>query len=550
VRFLRTLTNSVVCGLYFSLLLAVLVSDLNINLALNLIVLVKLTLFLAATYGLLAVLFCLLITSFYRFFTGEKIAMGFVSPSFLAVGFSLWTLLFLVIFRENSVYFASFFGPSRQPILRMQMVSLFVLAIAGIVLPYRFRRRKPRPLVWIAYFAFLAVVLFFVIWGRLSFPLPQPAYKLATLETKKIEKRAFILDLEGLTMDFLLPLTQDHKLPNFSFLMERGCWGRLQSFTPSDPFVLNRSLNTGKLPSKHGQISEVRYGIPGLDTKLEVVPRFILFRQLKRTGLLKIFSKEPRPGPKDIWRIFEDYGASVLKWDRPLLALTAAKPSPKTEKLFAASYKDFQFDMSWAFGQVRHAFFRDAEAEEEAFIAKSEAQPDLFSMALDGLNTVEMYFYKYSFPEAFGDIRQEDIRKYGTVIEKYYQFYDQIVGKYMASLKEDELFIIYSPHGIEPLPFWKRLVEWALGNSAVSAYSEQAPDGVVFFYGRGIAGGKNIGSLRLVDIVPAILYSAGLPVGKDMDGIVRGSLFDPRFALENPVFYISSYEDVNISRAR
>jgi len=35
-------------------------------------------------------------------------------------------------------------------------------------------------------------------------------------------------------------------------------------------------------------------------------------------------------------------------------------------------------------------------------------------------------------------------------------------------------------------------------------------------------------------------------VGKDMDGIVRGSLFLPAFTEENPIFYITSYEDVNI----
>ena len=33
-----------------------------------------------------------------------------------------------------------------------------------------------------------------------------------------------------------------------------------------------------------------------------------------------------------------------------------------------------------------------------------------------------------------------------------------------------------------------------------------------------------------------------------MDGVVRGSLFDREFADENPVFTISSYEDVAIKK--
>lgn len=87
-----------------------------------------------------------------------------------------------------------------------------------------------------------------------------------------------------------------------------------------------------------------------------------------------------------------------------------------------------------------------------------------------------------------------------------------------------------------------------LGNAAVSAYHEQAPDGVVFFYGKNIQRGKNVGVLRLIDLAPTILYNVGLPVGKDMNGIVRGSLFDPEFTSENPLLTISSYEDVTIKK--
>jgi hypothetical protein len=352
-----------------------------------------------------------------------------------------------------------------------------------------------------------------------------------------------------MSLDFILPLTNERKLPNFAWLIEKGCWGRLEGFTPSDPFVLHHSVNTGKLPGKHRQISEVRYRVPGVRARLEVVPRFILFRQLTRTGLLKILPNESAPAVKDMWRIFEDYQAAVVRKDRSASPTPPGKPSPRAEKLLGTFYKDLQYETSWIFAQVKQAFSRDAESEENAFQKKAEVQPQLFSLYLDGLNTAEMYFYKYSFPEFFGDIRQEEIQKYGAVIEKYYQFYDQIISKYLASLKEDELFIVYSPYGAEPLPFWKRVVEWVLGNSYVSSYHEQAPAGAVFFYGKGIVRGKNMDTVRLIDLAPTILYFLGLPVGKDMDGIVCGSLFEREFTEENPVFTISSYEDVRIKKS-
>jgi len=40
-----------------------------------------------------------------------------------------------------------------------------------------------------------------------------------------------------------------------------------------------------------------------------------------------------------------------------------------------------------------------------------------------------------------------------------------------------------------------------------------------------------------------LLYFLGLPVGRDMDGIVRSLVFNDDFIAENPIIYISSYEE-------
>jgi len=548
VKFLRAVTNSLISGLFFSLLLALLVADLNINLGFDIATQGKLTIFLMASYGLLAALLCLLLSSFFRFFTGRSGEGGLVSPSFLMMSFSLLGLLFLVVFRENYNYFLSFFVPGVRSLLRTQMMALFVPAVAGLVLHYQIRHGKQHRLYVPGFFAFLAVVLVFVFWQRMNYPPPQKSFKLINLEAKKIDKKVTILGLEGLSLDFILPLANDRKLPNFTYLMDQGCWARLQGFTPSDPFVLHKAFDTGKLPGKHRQISQVRYQIPGMKETLEVVPRFILFRQLTRTGLLQMLPNDAPSPVKDIWKIFEDCNAATLKRETPSIAPSPTKPSPKADKLFATFYKDYRFEAALIFSQVKQAFFRDADLQDRALADKNDLQPQLFSLRLDGANIAETYFYKFSFPEAFGEIRQDQLQKYGSVIEKYYQFYDQIIGSYLATLKEGELFIVYSPYGVEPLPFWKRVLEWLLGNGNVTSYHERAPDGVVFVYGKGIARGKNVDVVRLVDLAPTILYYMGLPVGKDMDGVVLGPLFEREFTDDNPVFTISSYEDVNIKK--
>jgi hypothetical protein len=547
MRVLRLLTNALVSGLFFACLLGLLVADLNINLAVTPLQLAGLAVYLLPSYGLLAALLCFFTALAYRFITAKKAPTAALSPSFLSLSLPLLTLLALVVIRENYIYFLSFDVPAVQMLMQMQMAVLLLMAIGGLVLRYQRIHRRRRPLTWPIFGALVAASLALAAGLRLNFPQPQAAVKWTTLEAKTIGKKVTVLRFEGLNLNTILALTAEKKLPNFQWLMERGGWGRLAGFTPSDPAVLNACFGTGKLPGKHRRISDVRYRVPTLSVSLEVVPRFILFRQLKRFGLLKI---EPNDAPlavKDLDAIFTDCGVSVVRRDRPAVGPGPGKPNPKTEKLFTTLFPNAPSETSWVFSQVRQAFYRDAEAQERALSARTDV-PQLFILSLDGIATVQTFFTKYSEPGAFGNLSQDDIQRYGTVIEKYYEFYDGIISAYLASLKEDELFIVYSSFGLEPLPFWKRVVEWILGNADVSAYHEQAPDGVIFFYGKNVQRGKNVGVLRLIDLAPTILYDVGLPVGKDMDGVVRGSLFDPEFTSENPLLTISSYEDVAIKK--
>jgi predicted AlkP superfamily phosphohydrolase/phosphomutase len=220
-------------------------------------------------------------------------------------------------------------------------------------------------------------------------------------------------------------------------------------------------------------------------------------------------------------------------------------------KLFETTFDTLKDETSATAARLRAAYLLDAATEERAIKAKSETPPQLFGLILDGLDEVQAYFYKYSFPDLFGDIRPERIQRCGAVIERYYQFYDRILSKYLAALKEDELLIVYSPYGVEPLPFWKRLVEWLLGNAEISAYHERGPDGAIFFYGnKGVVRGRNVEPVRVADIAPTLLYYAGLPVGKYMDGFVRTAVFTAEFKNENPIQTIVSYEDVIIQKRK
>jgi predicted AlkP superfamily pyrophosphatase or phosphodiesterase len=380
---------------------------------------------------------------------------------------------------------------------------------------------------------------------RTQFPDFQEAEQVSFLEARPINKKITIIGMQGLSFDFIIPLANKDKLKNFSWLMEEGSWGRLKTFSPNETLLLNCSFNTGKKPAKHRQISKIKYQFLDFRHQVEIVPRFVFFRQLTRTGLLLVYPNQTKAYTTDIWKIFKDNKTLFLKKEWPQ-KVESGKISPKAETLFNHFFKGLKEETLPIIQNLTSAFFKDLHQEEQVLQEKSEKDPQIIYFMLNGLNTVESYFYRYHFPDLFGNIDQEKIDKFSSIIEKYYQFYDQIIGKHLTTLKENELLIVFSPHGIEPLPVWRRFVEQILGNTGISAYHELAPDGVVFFIGQEIARGKNIEGIELIDIVPTLLYYLGFHVGKDMDGIARTSIFVDKFRAENPVSYISSYDEITI----
>lgn len=544
MKFLKVFLNALISGFFFSTLLAVLIYDININTAFDLPFFGQITLFLMISYGLAVFILSFIIFFIIQFISGKNLHLFYVSPPFLTLSFSLIIFLFLFIFRSNFTYFRSFFSPFTRNLIQFQFIVLTVLAILGLILFFIYLVKRKPGLMWV-YFILFFLTMSLVITQRTRYPQIKPHEKVAHLQAKKIHKKVTIIGMKGMSFDFIIPLINEEKLPNFSWLMEKGSWGRLESFSPTHPVVLESSFNTGKLPYNHRRISPFRYKLFNTSRKIEVVPRYIFFRQLLRAGILQIAHQQPPTYTKNIWKIFRDNHTPFLVLANPKKERWKI-PSSKCETLFNLFYKDLKFETSSIFQRLKQAFYSDCDFEQSIMKGKNQNQPQLLYFLLDGLNTVEAYFYKYSFPGLFGDMEQEELNKYKGVIERYYQFYDQVIGKHLASLKENELLVVYSPYGIEPLPVWKRFVEWMLGNAEISAYHEMAPEGVVFFYGSEVVRGEYVEGTKLIDIAPTVLYYLGLHVGLDMDGIAKTSVFKEDFRAENPVPYISSYDEITI----
>jgi predicted AlkP superfamily phosphohydrolase/phosphomutase len=139
-------------------------------------------------------------------------------------------------------------------------------------------------------------------------------------------------------------------------------------------------------------------------------------------------------------------------------------------------------------------------------------------------------------------VTDEERRRFGSVLEQHYSAIDEAIGRAIPALGPDDLLLVVSAYGMEPLALWKRLIEKLIGDPEVSGTHEAAPDGFLMAYGAKVARGRLLSRASVVDVVPTVLYFLGLPIGRDMDGYARTDVFQPAFTEERPITFIPTYD--------
>jgi predicted AlkP superfamily phosphohydrolase/phosphomutase len=158
-----------------------------------------------------------------------------------------------------------------------------------------------------------------------------------------------------------------------------------------------------------------------------------------------------------------------------------------------------------------------------------------------GLDAVGHLYLRYAMPGQFGDVSEEERRRFGRVLDDYYAYLDGLVGEVVAELSETDLLLVVSGFGMEPLTPGKRLLERLSGNERLSGTHERAPDGFLLAYGSSVAPGR-LPRGAIVDVAPTLLYFLGLPVARDMDGHARTDIFSTVFNSQRTITFIPTYD--------
>jgi hypothetical protein len=388
--------------------------------------------------------------------------------------------------------------------------------------------------------------------------------------------RVVVLAVDGASLDFISPAAADARLPNFARLLDSGASAHLATLRPTQPDPTWTSVATGKLPVHHGVRSSGIYTAWRGGASFDLLPDYCFAHALVYFGFL---AEAPQTSAslraRTVWSVLggSGIGSAVVRWPlsypaQPMqgvivsdrLHLPAAAgldpdepPATYPEDLLATIRQHpGQQDLADAalslYGSTREPY-AGAGA-----LARDRLYADVFDQVRDtpgtrlsvlryqGIDVAGHYYLRQAMPRAFGEATGEPPPGGAArVLEQYYRFLDGEVGRALDRLGPDDLLLVVSAFGMEPLSLPKRLIDRAFGGGGLSGTHERAPDGFVVAFGRAVEPGR-LPRASVLDVTPTILYFFGLPIGRDMDGFARTDIFTRAFTAERPVTYIPTYE--------
>jgi len=581
MRYLRMLSNSVAAALLGAGYVLVLVLQLNPALPLAPSALVPLAENVGAFYAIhLTVAFYVLIV------VRQILARELFSPAWLSARELLWmgavaAAAGSALMWANARAFET--GLDASTIDRLKEDAALLAAAAAAFAAAGVVRSRTSPAAHARWGAAVLGIAAASLAGPLALrgpgqPAPLNARPIETWSASAAADRSphvIVIAVDAASLDILTSATAQGRLPNFGRILDAGAVMRLATIRPTAAEAVWAAVSTGKLPPKNGVQSAGIYRLVGASDPIQLLPDYCFAQGLVRFGFV---SDEAHTSAtlrvRPLWTILSALGTSVGVVAWPLthpapvvrgylvsdafvrLAATAsgiegsaAVYPPAAEPAAAAALEAESREppvLAAAAPGIDRRFEepgRIDRADDRIAAALAAERPVQVTMVRYlSLDPIGHYFLRYAAPVEFGEIVGSSQRDLALVLERHYAAIDQAVGRAMASLRGDDLLLVISGYGMEPVGVARRLLERAIGDRELSGTHDGGPDGFLLAYGAQAAAGRLRARGSVVDLVPTILYFLGLPIGRDMDGYARTDLFQRSFTDARPITYIPTYD--------
>jgi predicted AlkP superfamily phosphohydrolase/phosphomutase len=456
------------------------------------------------------------------------------------------------------------------------------VGLDGLLFPLR-ARSLAAPLVVLAAASSVVVPLAFR-------PVPAPRPHPTPVATERVEplRRITLIGIDGLGPAQVDSGIARGTLGALGRLLRKGAYGPLASFRPTEGPPLWTSIFTGRLPRDHGVKSFATYRLRLSSTPYELLPKGALVGVLERLHLVDLSpvtaASRQRPALWDALNAFGIHTGVVRFWGthppehvqgfmlsnhfhrmrQRIQAIETLYPQDMFAEVanralapadvdlalvsrFVDLSGDAPADDAWRRDLVDRALAPDLTYQRAGAVLRAAYDPPFFATYFYGLDVVGHAFTRYAEPDRFGDVAPDDARRFGRVPDQYTAFLGQWVGDAERDLRPGEILMVVSSYGMEVVPWWRRLLDGALGGSRMSGTHEAAPDGFLFAIGDGVRAGAPVHGASLLDVAPTILYLMGLPVARDMEGRVVTEILEPEFLAAHPVTFIPSYESLAVA---
>lgn len=371
----------------------------------------------------------------------------------------------------------------------------------------------------------------------------------------------FLLAVDGLEWRLLNKYCHDGKLPNFAKAIKQGAIGKIN--LPKDlqkclsPIIWT-SISTGKHYIKHGIVDVVdSEGMPVTSNMIKAKRIWhILSEKRIPCGILGWIVEYP---PPEIFGYFVSERLSREDCCYPpeiRLLLQEIKGEKKQIRrfspfLFEENYKEKFEENSgpWMKNHLFHnrlllGYKRDEAFRRLGMTLFKRYKPALCAIYLRGIDFVSHAFWRYTFPEEFDKsskfhgISMADRTNFGSIIENYYIYIDQILGQAMKFFTSRMTLLILSDHGFQRIKEGDIKENGNIWYRFLSGFHYVDNPGVLIMYGDKVKHSLEMINASIFDITPTILNILDLPVARDMDGrpLVEA------FKKPNRVRYIDTYE--------
>lgn len=408
--------------------------------------------------------------------------------------------------------------------------------------------------------------------------LPAPSPKLLQATTPSV--RMILID--GASLGYLRVRVAAGHLPNFGKLLDRGAILKLATLKPTQAEPVWAAAATGKYPPKSGVRSSKVYVANSADTDtVNLLPDYCFAQGLVELG----FVTAPDAGAdalraRPLWDILADYqlAAGIVRW--PLTTPAKAERGFTISDRFESASQsplrldDAQFGAPTTAAEIARGAFDatqfkpwpDALADDlspspaSAMIAQvrwdrsyrealrqlnEQFAVQLIAVRYTGADILSHAYFEYTEPARLSSLTRnatdEERRKFGGAIDRYFDWLDEQVRETMAGLAPGDLLLVVSGWGMDVVSLPSALISRVLPIPRESGTHDAAPEGFLLAYGANIAPGEYPRG-SIVDLAPTVLYYLGVPIGRDMDGYARADIFQRPFTLGRPTTFIGTHE--------